>query len=211
MAKSVDRHSREVAVVAARLMQEQGLDYLAAKKKAALKLGLGVRAALPTNRQIEDALLEHHRLFHHEATQEALVTLREIALEMMDHLAAFEPRLVGAVLSGALTSGAAIELHAFADSAEAIAVMLIDHRIDYRLVERRVRMRAEHTVLIPVYLFEHRNVDIEVYAFALDGQRQPPLCPVDGKPMERARASAVRTLLEPTSGPSVVDDFFSRV
>ena len=64
MARSMlDRRSREVAVVAARLMQEQGLDFLAAKKKAAQSLGLGDRAKLPANREVEQALLENQRLF----------------------------------------------------------------------------------------------------------------------------------------------------
>lgn len=204
-----DRHSREVAVVAARLMQEQGLDYLAAKKKAAVKLGLGARAALPTNRQIEAALLEHQRLFFNGDTKAELARLRTAALEAMQLLAAFEPRLVGPVLSGAITSGAAVELHAFTDSTEHVAVTLIDERLDYRLVERRVRVRAEHYVLVPVYAFVLEDVDVDVYVFSLDGQRQSPLSPVDGKPMTRAPQQDVRKLLEQESSNSVLDNFFS--
>lgn len=206
---SPDRQNREVAVVAARLMQEQGLDFLAAKKKAAHKLGLGARASLPNNRQIEDALMEHQRLFFGDDARAELARLRQAAVEAMQLLAAFESRLVGAVLSGAITSGTAVELHAFSDSAERIAVTLIDENIEYRLVERRVRVRAETYVLMPVYGFILNDVEIDVYAFSLDGQRQSPLSPVDGKPMARAPEHEVRALLEQASSRSVIEDFFS--
>ncbi|MFK8029213.1 MAG: hypothetical protein AB8G18_03175 [Gammaproteobacteria bacterium] len=205
---SDDRQSREVAVAAARLMQEQGLDYLTAKKKAALKLGLGARAALPTNRQIEDALLENQRLFFNDDAKAELQQLRETALIAMDCLRAFEPKLVGTVLGGAITTGAAVELHAFTDSTEAVAVSLIDADIDYRLSERRLRFRTEQYVLVPVYSFDHGDVEIDVYVFDVIGQRQSPLSPVDGKPMTRASANEVKELLEQSSA-SVVDDFFS--
>ena len=211
MARSMpDRRSREVAVAAARFMQEQGLDFLAAKKKAAQSLGLGDRAALPTNRQIEEALLEHQRLFFEDDAKAELARMREAAVEAMHLLAEFEPRLVGAVLSGAITSGSAVELHAFTDSPESIAVTLIERDIEYRLAERRVRARAESYVQTPVYCFVQSDVEIDVYVFAVDGQRQSPLSPVDGKPMMRAPAGDVRTLLEQNSSASIVDDFFSQ-
>ncbi len=211
MARSMmDRKSREVAVVAARIMQEQGLDYLSAKKKAAQSMGLGDRAKLPTNRQIEQALLEYQRLFFDDDAREELARMRAAAVDAMQALAAFEPRLVGAVLSGAITSGCAVELHAFSDSPEHIAVTLIEQGIDYRLVERRVRARAETYVLTPVYCYVHHDVEIDVYVFAIDGQRQSPLSPVDGKPMARAPAADVQILLEQGSSTSVVDDFFSQ-
>ncbi len=211
MARSMlDRRSREVAVVAARLMQEQGLDFLAAKKKAVQSLGLGDRAKLPTNREVEQALLENQRLFFDDDAKEELARMREAAVEAMHTLANFEPRLVGAVLSGAITAGCAAELHAFSDSPESVAVTLIEKDIEYRLVERRVRARAESYALTPVYCFVHNDVEIDVYVFSIDGQRQSPLSPVDGKPMTRAPAGDVRNLLEQNHSSSVVDDFFSQ-
>ena len=210
MARSMlDRQSREVAVTAARLMQEQGLDFLAAKKKAAQSLGLGDRAALPTNQQIEAALLEHQRLFIADDSKAELARMREASVDAMHNLAQFEPRLVGAVLSGAITLGSAVELHAFSDSPENVAVTLIENDIDYRLVERRIRARAESYVLTPVYCFVHNEIEIDVFVFAVDGQRQSPLSPVDGKPMTRAPAADVQILLEQNRSTSIVEDFFS--
>jgi hypothetical protein len=53
-----------VAEEAARIMREQGVrDFLLAKRKAADRLGVTDRHALPANQEIADALAAQQRLF----------------------------------------------------------------------------------------------------------------------------------------------------
>jgi hypothetical protein len=55
---------RALAQEAARVMAEHGIqDFRAAKRKAADRLGVGVEGALPSNTEVEAALVEYQRLF----------------------------------------------------------------------------------------------------------------------------------------------------
>ena len=201
---------RQVAIEAARLMMEQGIaDYLLAKRKAALRLGLKDHAALPANHEIELALIENRRLFLGPESRRTLRELRSKALRCMQLLKPFRPRLVGAMVSGAITSTSAVELHLYTDSVETVAMHLMDERIDYDLVERRVRYATDNSRLTPVYCFDFDEVDIEGYVFALDGERQPPLSPIDGKAMVRVNEQGVRDLINTEQSASVVDQFFA--
>ena len=106
----------------------------------------------------------------------------------------FEPRLVGAVLAGSATEFADIQLHLFADSAEAVCMHLMDRRFAYEVSERRVRLTAERQVPIPTVRFEVGEETIEAFVFPREGIRQAPVSPVDGRPMRRAGMQEVAEL-----------------
>jgi len=199
---------KEVALAAARLMQEQGMDYLSAKKKAALQLGLQDQAALPTNQEVEQAMLENQRLFAADDAKSALRELRKIALNAMQLVEEFRPRLVGEVLSGALTAAASIELHVFCDHSEQVAFKLMDSSIEYRLQEKRMRWRADVYTLVPVYSLVMEDTDLLIYVFDHNGERQSPLSPVDGRPMVRKSRADIETMIAAGATTSIVDQFF---
>src|SRR5262245_5182408 len=116
-----DHRRTAIAQEAARIIQEHGLkDFRVAKEKAGLRLGMEDKGALPSNREIESALAERNRIFRGEAHERFIDVLREAALGTMRLLVAFDPRLVGPVLTGNATEHSAIELHLFSDSAEAV-------------------------------------------------------------------------------------------
>lgn len=194
--------------MAARLMLEQGMDFLPAKKKAAQQLGLQAHAALPTNQEIEQALLENQRLFGDAQARDELRELRIVALKVMDLLQEFRPRLVGDLVSGALTATSEIELHVFCDHTEQISFVMMDADVDYRLHERRLRWRSDDHVNVPAFSVVVDNVDVTVFAFDYNGERQSPLSPVDGRPMARKTLSEVSALLAEEPSDSVVDKFF---
>jgi len=103
-------------------MAEHGIrDFLIAKRKAAERMGVSdVAAVLPRNVEIEEALAEYQRLFGGESHVESLHSQRRAALNAMLYLREFEPRLVGAVLSGTATEHSDVQLHLFADRAESV-------------------------------------------------------------------------------------------
>lgn len=179
-------------------MAEHGIrDFFVAKRKAAERLGVndGV-AALPKNTEIETALAEYQRLFGRESHEESLQAQRRAALTAMQQLREFEPRLVGPVLSGTATEHSEVQLHLFTDFAESVALKLIDHGIAHEVTERRVRMSPERVLAYPGLRFEVGDQAIEVTVFPMDGIRQAPVSPVDGRPMRRANAIEVEALLE---------------
>jgi hypothetical protein len=189
---------RALAQEAARIMAEHGIrDFFIAKRKAAERLGVQDGAAgLPKNTEIETALAEYQRLFAHDSHVESLQAQRRVALAAMQQLREFEPRLVGAVLSGTATEHSEVQLHLFADYPESVALKLIDHGIAHEVTERRVRMSPERVLAYPGLRFELEDQAIEVTVFPADGIRQAPVSPVDGRPMRRATALEVAALLE---------------
>jgi len=185
-----------VAQHAARIMHEHGVhDYLMAKRKAAERLGIDDRAALPSNSEIEEALAEHQRLFAGPEHGELLKQLRSTALRAMDLFEEFEPRLVGSVLSGTASEHSDVNLHLFADAPEQVAFRLMRDDIPYELAERRVRTGSDRWQLYPVYRLLAGDVPIDATVFPRDGVRQAPFGPIDGKPIRRARREELAALL----------------
>src|SRR5580698_1538359 len=116
-----------LAQEAARVMAEHGIrDFLAAKRKAAERFGVVDSAVLPKNIEIEAALAQYQRLFAADSHAESLLTQRCAALRAMRCLADFAPRLVGSVRSGTATPHCDVQLHLFADTAEAVMINLMD-------------------------------------------------------------------------------------
>jgi hypothetical protein len=186
----------QVANEAARIMREQGIkDYLLAKRKAAERLGARERSSLPGNDEIAAALTEQQRLFGGGVYEAHLQRLRTTAIRAMRLFEGFQPRLVGSVLTGAVTENSDVSLHVFADTPEDIAMRLLENRIPYDITERRVRYTSERTENMPAYRFMAGDVAVEIVVFPIASIRQPPTCPVDGRPMRRARLAELSELI----------------
>lgn len=191
-----DNLRRSLAQDAARFMAEHGIqDFLTAKRKAAARYGSVEAAALPSNAEIEAALGEYQRLFVAVGHDAQLHRQRSHALEAMRHLAPFQPRLVGAVLNGTATAHADIQIHVFTDNPESVSMMLIDRGIDYEITERRLRYGHEPPRPHPGVRFALDAQWVDVTVFPLDGIRQSPASPVDGRPMRRADIKELQGLL----------------
>ncbi|MEQ1579096.1 MAG: hypothetical protein ABL964_00750 [Steroidobacteraceae bacterium] len=185
-----------LAQEAARVMAEQGIDdFLVAKRKAAERLGATDISVLPRNTEIESALAEYYRLFRSQTHGSTIRELRQTALNTMEMFERFQPRLVGTVLSGTASEHSEISLHLFADRAESVALLLLERDIPHQSAERRLRYEADRIVGYPAFRFVAGDQPIDVVVFPVDGIRQAPSSPVDGKPMRRGDAADVRNLL----------------
>lgn len=191
-----DRARQMLAQETARIIVNHGIrDYRRAKIKAAEKLGMSDHGALPGNAEIELAVSEHLQLFGGESHADFLVVMREAGLSAMELLSTFDPRLVGPVLTGTADKNSPVNLHVFSDSAELVMVYLSDLGVSYRLYERRLKTRRDQIDTFAGFAFVHDDVAIEATLFPIDGIRQAPISPVDGKPMKRADMKAVRELI----------------
>ena len=185
-----------VAEEAARIMREQGVaDYLLAKRKAADRLGVTDASILPRNIEIEAALMAHQRLFGAGRHAADLAALRRSALEAMRLMSDFQPRLVGPVLTGTASPHSEINLHLFTESPEAVSLRLEDRGVPHEVLERRMRFERDRIVAYPALRFVAGRQAVDAVVFPLDGIRQSPCSPVDGKPMRRASAAEVEALL----------------
>ncbi|MHB8346647.1 MAG: hypothetical protein ACYDHM_05540 [Acidiferrobacterales bacterium] len=177
-------------------MAEEGVtDFHAAKRKAANRLNQPESRHLPSNCEIDAALNDYLRLFHAERVSAALVELRRLAVEAMHFLASYEPRLVGAVLSGNVTPFSEIQLHLSVYTPEEIAFLLQEQQIPYEESDRRIRFGGERYENHPTFRFLVDAVVVELIVFTPEGVREAPLSPVDGKPMRRANLREVEALL----------------
>lgn len=182
---------------AARIMAEEGVrDFRFAKRKAAERLGIDARSLhLPSNVEVEAALAERQRLFHAAAQPARLRRLRETAREAMQMLAPFNVRLVGPVLAGTATEHAVIHLHVFSDAPEQVAIFLMEKNIPYELSARKLKNGGGSSHEYPLYRFVAGNTPVELTVFGVDGIREAPASPVDGKPMRRASLRELDALL----------------
>ena len=185
-----------VAQEAARLMSEHGIrDFHHAKTKAAERLGILETQALPRNQEIEQALRERQRLFLADSQPQSLQQRREAAVEAMRFLAAFEPRLVGAVLEGTADEHSAVCLHVFSDDPDAVSLFLREQGIPAETQMRRLRLNRNEQAEYPALLFAAGGVPFDLTVLPRNALRQAPLGRIDEKPMRRASLLTVEQLL----------------
>ena len=196
-ANRIDSNARQrIAQEAARLIAEHGIkDFQMAKQKAANGFGVTDKHVIPSNAEVEQALLEHQRLFHSESQPLRLKELRETAIKAMQLLKSFKPKLVGSVQRGTAGEYSDVNLHVFSDSPESFGHFLDEHTIPYEQREKRLRINKDRYEFYPAYSFIAGDVPIDIVIFPIKAQRQAPLSPVDGKPMQRDDVAKVEAAL----------------
>ena len=192
----LQRNRLRVAQEAARLMSEHGIrDFHHAKLKAAERLGILDTQSLPRNLEIEQALREHQRLFLGDSQPQLLRQRREAAVEAMRFLAAFDPRLVGAVLEGTADAHSAVCLHVYSDDPEAVVLYLREQGVPIATQVRRLRYSRDDQPEYPVLLFAADELPFDLTVLPRDAMRQAPLDRADDRPMRRASLAQVEMLL----------------
>lgn len=176
----------ELVAEAARILCEESLlDYRSAKLKAAQRLGLGARVALPDNAAIEAAVIDYQRLFGGEEYARHLIALRQAAVSALRLLAEFQPRLVGGAVSGAITAAHRVQLHGFAEKPESLDLFLEHRGIPFEQDERTYRYPGGREEAVPLARFEAGEIGIDVAMFTIDDLRRLPLSPTNGLAMKR--------------------------
>ena len=186
----------EVAAEAARIIATEGQhNYHAAKKKAAGRVGVSERLALPSNTEVKEALRSYQQLYGGAAHRENVDRFRRIAAQAMQSLDAFQPRLVGAVLDGTANPHSRIALHVFADSVETVVLFFLDRGIGFQQEERQIRWFDGDHRTMPLIVAELDGAMVELTVFDELHLRQSPPSPIDGRPQRRATLAEVQDLL----------------
>jgi hypothetical protein len=186
----------EVAAEAARILATEGQhNYHVAKKKAAERMGLSERLALPSNIEVKDALLTYQALYGGQAHQENIDRLRRCAAQAMQLLGDFQPRLVGSVLDGTANSHSRVALHVFIDAIETLVLFLLERGMAFDQQQRQIRWFDGGHRMVQVVVLKLQDVEVEMTVFEPLHLRQSPPSPIDGRPQRRAGLAEVEILL----------------
>ena len=120
----------QIAVLAAKLLRETGLELPAARAAAVQQLGLPARSPIPPLAAVLAEAQTQLRLFEPEQA-EALLGLRQLALRWMQNLAEFAPLLGGNVWLGLANRHSSVYLDLYAESSKEVEIFLINQGVDY--------------------------------------------------------------------------------
>lgn len=129
----MSHRTAEIAAAAAQLVVDEGMEYGAARGKAARQVaGRSVRPGeMPRNEEIEAAVRSLLATFHADTQPVELAALRRLAQRWMERLSDFRPHLAGAVWRGTATRRSALLLDLYCDDPKAAEIELINQGIDY--------------------------------------------------------------------------------
>jgi hypothetical protein len=198
------RVREEIAIAAARMIAEDGLDYATAKRKAARQVVGETRVAgewLPDNDQIEEEIRDYQSLFQGDSQPALLRRLRVIAVDWMERLAPFNPYLTGAVLGGTAGEHSDVHLQVFCDNPKEVAIYFLNANIQYDVSETR-HFAGRGYVETLSFLWRPENerreaepAGIHVALYETDDLRGAVRADARGR-TARANLQAVRALLE---------------
>jgi hypothetical protein len=196
----MDALKEELAAVAARAVVEEGLDYGAAKRRAAKQMGLPARTPMPDNTALELAVEDYLAVFCADTQPVELRALRELALQWMERLAAFRPHIAGAVWHGTATRRSDIYLQLFCDDPKSAEIGLIDMGVAYA-PRSMPGLHGETVDALSVHAYckaldEHVGVHLLVYD--LDDLRGALRADARGR-RPRGDVAALRALLQGAS------------
>jgi hypothetical protein len=125
--------AEQIAVAAAQLVVEDGLEYAAARHKAARHVaGRSLKSGdMPRNEAVEDEVRAYLEIFCADTHPAELKALRSLAATWMERLAAHRPHVSGAVWRGTATRRSAIVLDLYCDDPKTTEIDLINQGIDY--------------------------------------------------------------------------------
>lgn len=190
MAKNAQRR---VAEEAARFMVDgTETEYLQAKERALLMLGLSDQTRMPTNKAVKEYIsrLTRSKLGDDEVRRRVR-EMREIAEQIMAVIEDCDPFLIGSTLTGQIRETSDIDLHAYSDNHEETMTLLSER--GYEDVEAELVENLKGTF---VHLrWEESSYPVEITIYPWSWRDIVLNDSVTGKPMKRSDIAGVRHLL----------------
>ncbi|GAA0414636.1 hypothetical protein GCM10009094_18500 [Massilia aurea] len=186
----------EIALVAARMVAQDGADIDTARRKAARQV-LGVNQPVPNmmpdDIQVEDEVRKYLALFGGPDHSKRLAQLRATALQVMEALADFNPYITGPVLQGTAGEHDDIHLQLFADSAKEVQIYLLNRNVNIEISETPHFKGGRHAPVETVsFPWMKETVHAQLFEYQdLRGALKPR---ADGRP-QRLDAAGLRALI----------------
>ncbi|KRO78525.1 hypothetical protein N8804_02455 [Methylophilaceae bacterium] len=176
MAKDHTKNVRlSIASKAAEIIMEEGInDYQYAKKKAVRYLDLDASDILPSNDEIDKALINYRLIFTAEIDIDLVKILKTEALAIMAFFADFNPYFVTQIFEGLLPKYPIIQINLFSDNMKEIEYVLLNNNIpfatkDFNISEKRTKKQSVKK--IPIILIERGSIPIELKIFEAHDQK----------------------------------------
>lgn len=160
----------QIAMAAARMIAEDGADYATAKRKAVKQLlgnGRVNGELLPDNEEIEEEVRAYQELFQGDTQPQRLLQLRQLAAEIMQELAQFNPWLVGAVFNGTAGEHSDIYLHLYTDNSKDVAIFLLNKDVQFEVSETLDQRKQSHET----YSFMYKREGVHLVVHETDALR----------------------------------------
>ena len=185
-----------IAQEAARMLANgECVDFQSARRKSAARLGCRDQRWFPDNIEIDAALRDYQKLFKGDSQPETLEQLRCAAVQAMEQLHSFTPRLTGPVLDGTADVCSPIQLHLFADTAEELVFYLMERAIPFEQEEIKMRHAGGKSKSHPLFAFQAGDTTIELILLSPADRADPPLDSRSDKPCAGSSLSQVKALL----------------
>jgi len=169
------RVAREAAVL---LYTEQEKEYKQAKRRAAQTLRVRV---LPSNMEIARELDSFVEETEGSTRQERLVQMRREALQIMDVLKGFHPRLVGSVWRGTAHKNSDIDIQTFSVDPMPIFAQLVRNGFNIAKTEwQSVTKRGKREASYHIHLALPSDDEAEVVVRSLEKFSQKERCEIYG-------------------------------
>jgi len=186
-----------IANEAARMLaNHESSDFKSARRKAAARLGCKDQRYFPENADIDSALRDYLQLFKRSTQPEALRQLRQRAVEVMQELKLFSPRLVGAVLDGTADATSPVQLYLFPETIEELVLFLMERRIPFIQKEINLKHASGDWQIHELIGIQAGDNEIELILLSPVDRANPPLSFRTERPNPGAGLSKVKNMLE---------------
>ena len=183
------------------MYDEDVSQYFVAKRMAAKRLfgragGKRMRFRprdLPSNGEIQAALLELADEREGDRRLDRLREMRELALAVMRELEEFEPRLIGSVATGHIRRGSDIDIQLFTEDLDAPEDWLVEQGWPYERED--VLIRRPKGFVEYQHLRLELDHPIELSVYPLMDLRHRPRSSTDGQPIDRVSIRRLEAML----------------
>ena len=176
------------------MVEENVSQYLDAKKLAAKRLFGKPLKNLPSNKEVADAVYAMNHLLDSESLDAQLFEMRQVAVNVMQALQDFSPRLIGSVSTGRIRESSDIDIHVFVDQIEYLLIFL-DH-LDWHYERTMVTIQQNGKLNDYHHVHIWMDYDIELSVYPTLEIRKCTLSSIDGKPIQRLSLWRVQALID---------------
>jgi len=96
------------------------------QKKAAKYLDLSEKETLPTNKQIDEAIINYQNIYRDKVDHELLNKIKQETLNVMNVFKNFNPHLSGRLMDGIIPKYPKIQINLFTDNLKEVEYILLN-------------------------------------------------------------------------------------